>query len=380
MARVSKRFVRVTTGVAGAGGAVLFGSFGWIVHQDLRDARRTIDALRAESREQRQSLATLEERLGRVGRELLDVRELEGEARARLLRELEARDRGESAVVREELERLEERVRALRAAAEEHTRLLAASRAGEDTEQRYRVLMAPTVRVNARAEVGSGTLLWSRSTGDRARSYVLTAWHIVQEEPALQGGPATLEVDVFADGALLRTERARVAARDARLDLALLEVEGRHVYDRLARLPTRAEVAGVRVFSPVHAIGCPLGYPPLPTSGELTTRDKTLDGNHYWMINAPTIFGNSGGGIYLARDQALIGVLSRISAYKNMIDVAVPHMGLVTPIDRVYDWLEATDYAFVYRDRLAARPAEAAADLAPVRTATTTVPASAPGE
>jgi hypothetical protein len=109
----------------------------------------------------------------------------------------------------------------------------------------------------------------------------------------------------------------------------------------------------LRIFTPIYAIGCPLGYPPLPTSGELTSRDKVLDGNHYWMVNAPTIFGNSGGGIYTAHTHELIGVLSRISAYKNMIDVAVPHMGLVTPIHRVYDWLDRTSYAFVYTDRLA---------------------------
>ena len=70
------------------------------------------------------------------------------------------------------------------------------------------------------------------------------------------------------------------------------------------------------------------------------------------MINAPTIFGNSGGGIYHASSRTLIGVLSRISAYKNMIDVAVPHMGLVTAMDVVYDWLSTTRYAFVYKDRL----------------------------
>ena len=137
---------------------------------------------------------------------------------------------------------------------------------------------------------------------------------------------------------------------------------------RTANSSKRGALPSIPIFSKVYAIGCPLGYSPLPTSGELTSKDKELDGNQYWMINAPTIFGNSGGGIYLADSRTMIGVLSRISAYKNMIDVAVPHMGLVTPMDQVYEWLDSTRYGFIYRDRLeelantaqkpAAKPAE----------------------
>ena len=143
-------------------------------------------------------------------------------------------------------------------------------------------------------------------------------------------------------------------AREEELDLALVEVRGYSIYGQRARMPSREYLKRIGIFSKVYAIGCPLGYSPLPTSGELTSKDKELEGTHYWMINAPTIFGNSGGGIYDAESRTLIGVLSRISAYKNMIDVAVPHMGLVTPLDQVYDWLDSTRYSFVYTDRLKA--------------------------
>src|SRR5690606_13756983 len=178
-------------------------------------------------------------------------------------------------------------------------------------DARSRALMGPTVRINATHEVGSGTVLWSRFVGPgRARSYVLTAWHILQEEA--EG--AFFEVDLYEDGQPLRTERGRLVAHDAKLDLALVEVDSRQPHRFLANLPARQDMGELRVFTPIYAIGCPLGYPPLPTSGELTSRDKVLDGNHYCMVNAPTIFGNSGGGIYTAHTHLLIGVLSRISA------------------------------------------------------------------
>lgn len=341
------------------GGSVLialvaFFGMGFLVvtlQEDLARTRSEVDRLQDLSSKQNAVMGRLEGRLGEVGRGLVDIRRLGDKERARLLSKLESQSGSEAAAVRRELSSLESRVANLKQAAEEHATMLAAARANEDVEIRYKELMSPTVRVNARHEVGSGTILWSRASGKRARTYILTAWHIVQDN-VTEDGSIPLEVDFYAAGELLRSETGKIVSKQARLDLALLEVRGYHAYSQKARIPRRSDLPGIKIFSKVYAIGCPLGYSPLPTSGELTSKDKELDGNHYWMINAPTIFGNSGGGIYVARSRTLIGVLSRISAYKNMIDVAVPHMGLVTSMDQVYDWLDKTRYSFVYKDRL----------------------------
>lgn len=336
---------------------------GGLVHQvmeELRETRAEVERLRDLADHQREELTSVKQDLGTVDRKLTDAQALEAAARAHLMREIEARTGSESKQVREQLDELEERLAALRTAAEENARLLAAAQSNETVEVRYHELMSPTVRINARHEVGSGTILWSKSTGRRARTFVLTAWHIVAENASSRTDDP-LEVDFYEGGELIRTELGRVVTRQETIDLALVEVRGYHVYSRQARLPSRAQLAAMEVFAKVYAIGCPLGYSPLPTSGELMSKQKELDGNVYWMINAPTIFGNSGGGIYHADSRTLIGVLSRISAYKNMIDVAVPHMGLVLPMDQVYDWLDTTRYAFAYTDRLhepqAAQPA-----------------------
>lgn len=364
------RFVRVTGAALLAVGLGFLGSFLLALQRELTDARGTIEELRLTTDSQRTELDRLRTEVVGVDRDLEQVKSVEASARARLLEEMEARTEAGAALLRTELGALEERLRLLRASAEEHGRMLADVRQQEDIDARSRALMGPTVRINATHEVGSGTVLWSRFIGPgRARSYVLTAWHILQEE--VDG--ALFEIDLYEDGSPLRTERGRLVAHDARLDLALVEVDSTQPHRFLANLPDRQDMKDMRVFTPIYAIGCPLGYPPLPTSGELTSRDKVLDGNHYWMVNAPTIFGNSGGGIYTAHTHLLIGVLSRISAYKNMIDVAVPHMGLVTPIHRVYEWLDSTPYGFVYLDRLAESDVSA---QAPARDATSSLPAS----
>lgn len=366
------RFVRVTGAALLAVGLGFLGSFLLALHRELGEARGTIEELRLTTDSQRTELDRLRTEVVGVDRDLHQVRTVEASARARMLEEIESRTEAGAALLRTELSALEERLRLLRASAEEHGRMLADVRQQEDIEARQRALMGPTVRINATHEVGSGTVLWSRFVGPgRARSYVLTAWHILQEE--LEG--ALFEIDLYEDGQQLPVERGRLVAHDPRLDLALVEIDSKQPHRFLANLPDRQDMKDMRVFTPIYAIGCPLGYPPLPTSGELTSRDKLLDGNHYWMVNAPTIFGNSGGGIYTAQTHLLIGVLSRISAYKNMIDVAVPHMGLVTPINRVYDWLDSTPYAFVYLDRLA--EAEVSAQ-APTRESATLQASTAP--
>lgn len=341
------------------GGSVLialvaFLGMGFLVitlQRDLARTRSEVDRLESLTQKQHVVMSRLEGRLGEVGKGLVDIQRLGDKERARLLKQLESRSGNEAAAVRRELSSLESRVAHLKKAAEEHAAMLAAARANEDVEVRYRELMSPTVRVNARHEVGSGTILWSRASGKHARTFILTAWHIVQDN-VTEEGTMPLEVDFYSEGELLRTESGQIVTKQTHLDLCLLEVRGYHVYEQRARIPTREQIKKINIFSKVYAIGCPLGYSPLPTSGELTSKDKHLDGNLYWMINAPTIFGNSGGGIYVAKTRTLIGVLSRISAYKNMIDVAVPHMGLVTSMDQVYDWLDKTRYAFVYKDRL----------------------------
>jgi S1-C subfamily serine protease len=372
--RLNRRLLRSATLGLAAGGAGLFLATTVALHRDLGEARQTIEVLRADGERQRDQVERLAARLDHLDRDVVDSRTLEAQARQRLLEELQLRAKGDADKVQAELGTLEERVVALRTAAEEHERLLADSQRSRDAARRVRGLMAPTVRVNALQEVGSGTALWSRAAGGgRARTYVLTAWHVVQEDAPT----ASIEVDFFAPDRTHRTERGKIVAKDGALDLALVEVDSAAPQAWLAHLPALSELERIDLFTPVHAIGCPLGYAPVPTSGELTSRDKLLDGIHYWMINAPTIFGNSGGGIYEADTHALIGVLSRISAYKNMIDVAVPHMGLVTPISDVYAWLDRAGYGFVWRDRVV-DPKVADAQGSPTREGAGSVPASTP--
>jgi hypothetical protein len=62
------------------------------------------------------------------------------------------------------------------------------------------------------------------------------------------------------------------------------------------------------------------------------------------MINAPTYIGNSGGGIFDGQTLELIGLFSKIYNHGSVRPTIVPHMGLVTPLAAVLDWLEEQGY------------------------------------
>ena len=202
-------------------------------------------------------------------------------------------------------------------------------------------LLAPTVQLASPMTVGSGVLMPTREDGPVR---VLTAWHVVRDILA-DGGDGYSEVPLHIyrhDGVTLNA-KAKLLAYENDLDSCLLELVGEHADLEGTSLPTRAHLANVQVFDPVYAVGCPLGSDPVPSHGAISALDHWVDGQSYWMINAPTFIGNSGGGVFDARNLCLLGIVSKLYTHGARRTV-VPHMGLVTPLGDIYDWLERSGY------------------------------------
>src|SRR6185436_10836913 len=83
--------------------------------------------------------------------------------------------------------------------------------------------------------------------------------------------------------------------------------------------------------------------------GEVASTNHQVDGCTYWMLSAPTYIGNSGGGIYDARNDELIGIFSKIYTHGESHSTIVPHMGLATPLPVIYDWLQRQGFAALYK-------------------------------
>jgi S1-C subfamily serine protease len=234
-----------------------------------------------------------------------------------------------------------------------------------DVEALYRDVLAPSVQVNGKGGVGGGTLLYSRED----HSYVVTAFHVIQKVVTRDAEGEKREpvtVQVYDDrGAPADVVPSDLLAYDEKKDLALLRLRSPKAFPRVARLASRETLRRIKVFTPVYALGCPLGHDPLPTLGEVATLNKEVGGEKFWMMNAPTIFGNSGGGIFHRESRELIGVSVMICTYDGAVSTPVPHLGILVSLESVYDWLDSLHYRFVYDPQASIEACERTREPAP---------------
>ncbi|MBX3462217.1 MAG: trypsin-like peptidase domain-containing protein [Planctomycetes bacterium] len=219
-----------------------------------------------------------------------------------------------------------------------------ASQLYRDPGELTRQMLLPTVQLTGDDTVGSGTVVFS---GENPRSkavetYVLTSHHVIRNILAdtPRAAHEGFDVTIYLPGERL-TVKGRMIASQPKIDAALVRVETDRRLPHVANVLPRAECSQVKVWDPVCAVGCPLGNDPVPSHGEVSSLHNELNGANYWMINAPTYFGNSGGGIYRADTRQLIGVFSKIYTHGKGAPVVIPHMGLCTPIELIYEWLAA---------------------------------------
>ena len=213
----------------------------------------------------------------------------------------------------------------------------------QDHGELTRKMLLPTVQLNGDDTVGSGTIVFSgpnKKNKSVNETYVLTSYHVVRN--ILVDTPRAKHTG-FDVTVYLPTEKlivkGRMVASEPKIDAALVKLDTERKLPNVANVLPRDETDQVRVWDPVCAVGCPLGNDPVPSKGEVSSLRNELNGANYWMVNAPTYFGNSGGGIYRADTRQLIGVFSKIYTHGKGQPVVVPHMGLCTPMDLIYEWL-----------------------------------------
>jgi len=219
-----------------------------------------------------------------------------------------------------------------------------------DLEAMWGELIGPVVQLAGDTSVGSGVLLESVATEDPDvwRTHILTAWHVVRDIQDEPGNPIyPVPVTIYTPTGGLIQETATLLVYDADIDAALLELDRGEPVEFGTRLAPRTLLHSVRTFEPVFAVGCPLGNDPIPTRGEVASPAHMADGVEYWMINAPTYIGNSGGAIYHGRTHELLGIFSKIYTHGSLRPTVVPHMGLVTPLTAIYDWLDGEGYGYL---------------------------------
>lgn len=219
--------------------------------------------------------------------------------------------------------------------------------AGREPDRLWNELVGPVVQLAGDATVGSGVLLESqrRADGQGWVTHLLTSWHVVRDiYGTIDRVNSPVPVRMYEADGRTHDETAHMVAYDVGLDVALLEMDLDLPVPHGAKLAEREELASVRIFDGVYAVGCPLGNDPIPTTGEVASTSHVVDGTLYWMISAPTYIGNSGGGIFHAGSRRLIGIFSKIYTHGSARTTIVPHMGLATPLPVIYEWLDRSGH------------------------------------
>ncbi len=236
-----------------------------------------------------------------------------------------------------------------------------------DFEERHEKILVPCVRVRAGTAGGSGTVLYSEPDGEEGYStYVLTNHHVVEDLIKVDKKWSTLlkrdvKTDIFGipnveffkwrwESRVIGAQsiEADIMTYDADEDLALLRLRSDDKYVAATMYPRNKEKE-LRLTMPVMAVGAALGEPPVVTGGFLTQFGREIDNKEYWLQTAPTIYGNSGGAVFLQDSYEFIGVPARIGVSMAGFSAdAITHLSFIVPVTRVYEFLEAQLFRFIY--------------------------------
>ena len=214
-------------------------------------------------------------------------------------------------------------------------------------------ILRPSVQVDYKGNVGSGTIIYSEKESEtRSVSYLITAHHVIEKAITMADTGEKREkvlIKMYAgEGLPLKVEEAEIVSYHEKKDIALLRLTSDKPFPHVAVIADRATMKTLKIFTPIYTVGCPLGHEPLPTIGEIAHLNKIVDGERYIMMNAPTIFGNSGGGVFLANSYLLIGTSNMICTYDAPFSTPVPHLSVFIPMDIIYDWLDSQRLQYIY--------------------------------
>jgi len=232
----------------------------------------------------------------------------------------------------------------------------------------YNKMLLPCARVLAHESGGSGTVIYSQKTDGGYSTYLLTNHHVVSGLINLKNEwDSLLKRSIKKD--FLETAKvhffeyqwesrdvgyiavdADILAYDKGEDLALLHLRGGKKPPGVAKLYTRGEERKLRIGDRIICLGCGLLEPPIFTDGRLSVFNREIENRSYFLTTAASIFGNSGGSIYLEKTGEFLGVPARIAVTGLFGMSAVEHMSYAVPITRVYQFLDDQMFRFIYDD------------------------------
>ena len=229
-------------------------------------------------------------------------------------------------------------------------------------------VLYPVTRVKTGKAGGSGVLVYSEPDPNDETKYVnivLTCQHVIDSAISVKDEWDSLlkreikkdimeeiSVEIFDyDGSKIssaNSSQAEIIAYDKEHDLAAVKLHNSRPMDYVATIYPKDELDQLQLFDEVWTSGCSLLHDPFSNKGELTYLREMIDQKSYIMYNAPSIFGNSGGGVFHGNG-TLLGLCSRITNIQLGFGIDVmTWMGFGTHPSRLYEFFEHHELQFIY--------------------------------
>ena len=230
-------------------------------------------------------------------------------------------------------------------------------------------VLYPVVRVRTGNSGGSGVLIYSEPDPDNEGRYIniaLTCQHVVdsaikirdefdhvlkQQRKSDYFEEVAIEVFDYDGSKLISSNstQADIIAYDKHHDLAAVRLHNFRQQPFVSSIIPKDEIDELKIASPVVTCGCSLLHDPFPNNGTLTYLREVIEQKAYLMSNAPSIFGNSGGGLFHGETGHLLGLTSRVTVTQMGFGMDVQTwMNFSTHPDRLYEFFEHQELQFLY--------------------------------
>jgi len=233
------------------------------------------------------------------------------------------------------------------------------------SEENFQNCYKASCRVQAAEAGGSCTIIYSKDN----ESYALTNFHVIEksleykevwsnllQKKVTKEYTKAVEVlypvlDEDDEVSTWSSTLADVVLHDKEQDIALLKLRDKIFHEHPKFYP-REIVKKIKRRTKLVMIGCPLGEKPITTDGRLNGKGIEMDNFEYWLTTAQIAYGNSGGGMFVEKDEDwfFLGIPSMVAVVPMGFGAtdAITHMGYFIPLNRIYDFLEENCYQFIY--------------------------------
>lgn len=239
-----------------------------------------------------------------------------------------------------------------------------------DIKELHERILYPVVRIRTKKAGGSGTIIYSAPNPEDKEEYqtfIMTCHHVIADaisykkefHPVLkrdikQEFLEKVDVELFDYVYLSKVNssnsyKADIVAYDTSHDIAILMLQTPKRCSYVAKLIPNGKIKDVKLFMPTWTSGCSLLHDPFANPGYVTYLTDIIDNKLYWMGNGASIFGNSGGAVFLAETGEQIGITARISVIPIGFGAdIITWMGWFVAPQRFYEFFDEQELKFLY--------------------------------